>query len=61
MSDLKCCGEGFNDCKGEVKKRSQNTQYQDPESNWVTSCEACFKEIEDRWAEQWNDYWSVLL
>lgn len=52
------CDKWF--CKG-VKRRRQNTAYQDEESNYVTVCPICFEEIQENWAEMWKDYWSSRI
>lgn len=31
--------------------------YEDEESNFVTCCIECFAEIEDDWAERWEEYY----
>lgn len=52
------CGCWF--CRG-VKRRRQNTAYEDEESNYVTVCPTCFEEIEEYWDERWADYNSSRL
>lgn len=43
------------------KRRRKSTQYNDEESNYVTCCIDCFEEIEEYWAERWNDYMATRL
>lgn len=44
-----------------VERRRQNTKYAQEERNWVVACEECFKEIEEYWAEMWEDYYCDRL
>lgn len=53
--------DGTSCCKGPIEKRRQNTQYQDPDSNWVVACEYHFEEIQKYWEERWQEYWSDVL
>lgn len=56
---MKCpCCEQESDT---VEKRRMNTQYQDPESNWMTSCLECFEISEEHWAYMWAEYWRSVL
>lgn len=52
------CGRWF--CF-DIKRRRQNTAYEDDELNYVTVCSDCFEEIEEHWAELWEWYWSTRL
>lgn len=38
-----------------IERRRLNTAYCDPESNWLTSCEECFREAWDNFEEQWAE------
>lgn len=44
-----------------VRRRRQNTSYENERRNWVTCCKDCFEEIEEQWADQWADYYSGRL
>lgn len=39
------------------RRRRQSTQYYDEESNYVTCCSDCFEEVEEHWAELWDEYY----
>ena len=52
------CGRWF--CH-DIKRRRQNTQYHEEESNYVTCCAECFGQIEEIWAEMWEWYYSTRL
>lgn len=52
------CGRWF--CRG-VKRRRQNTAYEDEESNYITVCRKCYDEVQALWAEKWEEYWSSCL
>lgn len=43
------------------RRRRQSTQYHDEESNYVTCCSDCFEEVEEHWAELWDEYYSGRL
>ena len=43
-----------------VKRRRQNTAYEDEESNFVVACKNCFDEIQEQWAERWDEYYSSI-
>ena len=43
------------------RRRRQSTQYHDEESNYVTCCSDCFEEVEEYWAELWDEYYSGRL
>ena len=43
-----------------VKRRRQNTAYEDDESNFVVACKNCFEEIQEYWAERWAEYHSSI-
>ena len=45
----------------DIKRRRQNTQYEDYESNYVTTCADCFEDIEAYWDEMWEWYYSTRL
>lgn len=60
MPELKtcpCCGT----VSDTVERRRMNTAYADEESNYLTSCLACFEMSEDYWRERWADYYGGLL
>lgn len=38
-----------------VQRRHRNTMYQDDESNYMTSCQACFDEDWAYYQELWDD------
>lgn len=52
------CGRWL--CWG-VKRRRQNTAYEDEESNYITVCRECFDEIQALWDERWIEYYSSRL
>lgn len=52
------CGRWL--CLG-VKRRRQNTAYEDEESNFITTCRECFDEVQALWDERWHEYWSSRL
>ena len=45
----------------DVRRRRMNTMYAHDESNWIICCAECFSEAEQYWAEQWEDYYSMVL
>lgn len=47
-------------CRG-VKRRRQNTAYQDEESNYITVCRECFDEVEEYWDERWKEYHNSIF
>lgn len=51
------CGERRKD----VESRRQNTAYVNDESNFVTSCGECYEEIQEYWAERWQEYYGRCL
>ena len=53
-----CC-ECPND--GTVAIRRENTAYCDDVNNWLISCRNCFDERDEYWAEQWADYYSMVM
>jgi hypothetical protein len=57
--NFSCCKCGKND--DTVKYLGQNTQYVHEPSNYVQACPECFKEIQEEWAWQWQDYYSQCL
>ena len=52
------CGRWF---RFGVKLRRQNTAYYKEEDNWIAACPDCFDEIEEYWAERWQEYYSSIL
>lgn len=52
------CGRWF---RFDIKRRRQNTQYEDEDLNFVTTCEDCFEEIQSYWDELWDWYYSTRL
>jgi hypothetical protein len=44
-----------------VTRRRMNTQYVDEESNYITVCGDCYAEIEEYWAEMWEQYYEGRL
>lgn len=41
--------------------RRMNTAYVREEDNWLWSCERCWEESEEYWAERWIEYWRERL
>lgn len=52
-----CCGRWRRD----IKRRRQNTEYADEESNYITVCMECYEQIVDYWNERWEEYWASRL
>ena len=50
-----CCGCGAR--TKDVMRRSLNTQYADDESNYLTSCRACFEDCWNYYEDLWADYY----
>jgi len=46
---------------GTVAIRRENTAYCDDVNNWLISCRDCFDYRDERWAEQWEDYYSMVM
>lgn len=55
------CTGMYQPCGRIAKRRRQNTQYVDEESNWVIMCDECFAENEEYWAGMWADYYRNCL
>ena len=56
---MKCqrCEKEGND----VKRRRQNTQYVDDESNFATLCDDCQSDADEYWSERWAEYYAGCL
>ena len=52
-----CCGRWSR----AIKNRRMSCQYNDEASNWLVSCEPCYLDAEDYWAECWREYYSGCL
>lgn len=48
-------------CIGIIIDRRLNTQYGDPKSNMMTSCEFCFEEAWEMYEDQWREYYAGRL
>ncbi len=61
MSDPKpkcqCCEAETSD----VKRRRQNTNYVEEDSNYAVLCDPCQKEADAYWADMWASYYSGCL
>jgi hypothetical protein len=57
LGHCNCCGRYFM----YPERRRLNTAYVNEESNWLTSCQECYDEACDHYAELWNDYYGGLL
>jgi len=58
---LKCDGYDVRCESMNATRRRQNTAYEEDESNWNTLCEDCQVEVDEHWADMWNEYWSSVL
>ena len=47
-------------CDDTVYKRSQNTAYNDEESNYAVLCSECQVEADAMWQDQWDEYYAGL-
>lgn len=55
------CTGMFHPCGKPAKRRRQNTQYVNDESNFVIMCDECFAENEEHWRGMWADYYRDVL
>ncbi len=55
--ECQCCGKTGDD----VKRRRQNTQYVQEESNWAVLCGEHQAEADECWAERWAEYYAGCL
>jgi hypothetical protein len=46
---------------GTIKIRRRNSEYQNDEENWLTSCTSCFDDDTNQLTELWNDYYSGCM
>lgn len=46
---------------GTVAIRRENTAYCDDVNNWLISCRDCFDERDEQWAEDWAEYYSMVM
>lgn len=44
-----------------VKRRRQNTNYVEDESNFATLCADCQKEADAYWSDMWADYYAGCM
>ena len=42
-------------------RRRQNTAYNDDSMNWNTLCEDCQKNVDEYWADMWDEYYGSRL
>ena len=56
-----CCQGTDGPCYNKATKRRQNTAYVDDKMNWVTMCDECAKDNDDRLDEQWREYYAGCM
>lgn len=56
-----CCQGVDGPCYNKATKRRQNTAYTDDNMNWVTMCDECAKFNDERWDEQWREYYAGVM
>ncbi len=44
----------------EIRERRLNTAYTDDASNWLESCEECYRETVERYREMWVEYYNSV-
>ena len=47
--------------KNGAKKRRQNTNYPNDESNFAILCDDCQKDADEYWREMWDEYYKEVL
>ena len=52
-----CCNRQVNT----LAKRLMNTQYANPEDNYIYSCKECWEKSEDYWKERWEEYYNGCM
>ncbi|MCP5415007.1 MAG: hypothetical protein H6961_10415 [Chromatiaceae bacterium] len=56
------CGcPDYDSGKAVIANRRLNTSYVDDKKNWLISCESCFDEIYDQYAEMWSEYYAMVM
>jgi hypothetical protein len=58
LQETACMGQG---CTQEGVVRVQNTQYENPLSNYAVYCEDCQAATDAYWDDRWSEYWSNVL
>lgn len=58
-TDASICSNCYSTDK--VERRRLNTMYHNEESNWLTSCEVCYDEAYEHFADQWREYYQGRL